>query len=204
MRRPETWIVFQPITKMKNTTCVFHPYNSQLHFIDFNWPKNSPMHHAFPQGLKRAHQKYSWSSVISGEIKRSHVLLQMYPFHSNIGERDQSMLSVSLLLKEMEQKLSYMLFSFSGKEWLLSRLRRLQTFKILQTCLASVLKSYQGTYYTYFPQAYDWQYYSKWKEKLLKNDSSGSVKKIESLIRSFVFRRWPKSPQLWSIFKKKA
>ena len=43
------------------------------------------------------------------------------------------MLSVSLLLKEMEQKLLYMLFSFSGKEWLLSRLRRLQTFKILQT-----------------------------------------------------------------------
>ena len=107
MRRPETWIVFQPITKMKNTTCVFHRYNSQLHFIDFNWPKNSPMHHAFPQGLKRAHQKYSWSSVISGEIKRSHVLLQMYPFHSNIGERDQSMLSVSLLLKEMDHKLSY-------------------------------------------------------------------------------------------------
>ena len=84
MRTPDTPIVFQPITKMKNTTCVFHRYNSQLHFIDFDWPKNSPMHHAFPQGLKRAHQKYSWSSVISGEIKRSHVLLQMYPFHSNI------------------------------------------------------------------------------------------------------------------------
>ena len=95
-----------------------------------------------------------------------------------------------------------MLFSFSGKEWLLSRMRRLQTFKILH--MSGLCAQELSRNIDIYSPGLCLTVLLKMEGEIPQKWFLGSVKKIESLIRSFVFRRWPKKPSTLINFQKKS